>query len=120
MKRIVLISSLIMIWAVGFAAPIHAQSPTWNGYNWQYQYAFSPSANTNTWANDWLGQYPAYSTNRPGLPNVATSNGWSGNAQSPTLYTPHYVGGVRVKLVPYPSPNIYAYPRYMYVPVQQR
>jgi hypothetical protein len=113
MKRILLISSLAVACSVGFASPVHAQYGRIT--NWQYQY-YSPYSNTNTWANDWQAQYPAYSSYQPGLPNVVTSNRWIGNNQMPALYTPMYVGGYRVKLVPYPSPNSFAAPRYMYVP----
>jgi hypothetical protein len=118
MKRILLISSLAIVCSVGFAAPAHAQSPYGRITNWQYQY-YSPYS-TNTWANDWQAQYPAYSTYQSGLPNVVTSNRWGGNGQVQGLYTPTYVGGYRVMLVPYASPNSFAAPRYMYVPAPQR
>jgi hypothetical protein len=118
MKRIVLISSLAIMWSVAFAAPVHAQYPT-GGYYWQGQY-YVPGSNSNYWLNNWQSQYPAYGINQyqHALPNVVTQNTWNSNSVVPTLYAPTNVGGYRVKLVPYPSPNIYAAPRYMYVPAR--
>jgi hypothetical protein len=143
MNRFLLVSSLAIFWSANLASPIHAQSPYVNDWLTQYPMYSSvshPSWNTttvttsnNAQLNNWLTQYPVYSANQLALPNVVTSNRASQNtlvpgrsfngpsASVPTLYKPTYLAnGLPVRVVPYPSPNIYAPPRYMYVPAPQR
>jgi hypothetical protein len=134
MRRFLVISSLAMLCSISWAGQIQAQYS--NGYQneWQRSY-YSP--NYQSWnnnynnLNNWMTQYPVYAANQVGLPSTAISNQWSrqslgmGNSiyynggSVPTLYRPYYnANGVNVQVVPYPGPNIYASPRYMYIPAR--
>jgi hypothetical protein len=65
MNRFLFVSSLAVIWAISVSDPASAQSST-------------PAT-----TNDWLSQYPIFSSDVRPLPNTVTSNYWSQNSAFP-------------------------------------
>lgn len=144
MKRFLLVSSLTMIWSIGLASQINAQTPPVTRNNWQGQY---PLYSTNPppdllngrgsqdwtfrerkWEKEYHRQFPGAAYDYYGyaksMPGSIYNNPYSlyGPAASvPTLYYPNYVvGNWGVRVVPRRTPNIYAPTQYDYVPVPLR
>ena len=123
MKRFLICSSLALILSIGSAAQSQAQMPTgyqnqWGypNYNYNYNRNYGGYGSNNN-LNDALTLYYYNNGYQTPLPNVVTSNRWSG--QPAFNYNQSYmVNGQRMRVVPYPSPNYYAAPRYMFIPQQ--